>query len=171
MDNYTLLHEAFVGNMSQHQIQEKSNLTLPIICFFAGAAIMFFQLPAGINLHWFLMPFLGLALITFGIIKFVRTPKHQYTPSKKPVHLTRRYFHGADKDYIINCLTKGEVKPGYTFSTGESSSVLLEAYTEKDGNFLAAQVSHYVPYEYHVITEPIFLHGEEAKKITKALAL
>ncbi len=159
MGNYNSLREAFVARKAEHNVIEKSPVTLPLLIMLAGLGLMFVVIYAGI------------LLFIAGTVMLLKAPKYRYTPTQKAVVYKRKFCSVTDKEYIQDCLQNGALKRSYEFHTDQSNALLLETYKEKSNNFLAVQLLQFVPYEYQPVTEPLFFHGEEAQRLIKALTL
>jgi hypothetical protein len=168
MENIKSLREEFVAKLAENNIVKKTQIGLPVAMILAGAVIFFLPL-SGLLPIKFIQPCVASLVLLAGIVLLLKAPKYQYTTTQKGVVSARKYYSSDDKAYLLNCLA-GRVDKNYTVSKNNvRNDILLEMYRSTDGNFLAAQFSQYVPYEYQLLTAPCFFHGEQAQQLNHAL--
>ncbi len=164
------IREEFVSQLDNNNIIRKSFITKPAIILAAGLIILCLPLlkPLSGSILTTIGIISGITLLCAGIIIWTKAPKYQYIATNKPIRFQQFYYETQDKDFLLDCLN-GNIKYNHSFCNGNGNAILLEIFSEDDGNFIAAQLSNYVPYKYQVITETKFFHGDQAKKLYKVL--
>ncbi|MDR3235259.1 MAG: hypothetical protein LBT48_00830 [Prevotellaceae bacterium] len=168
MDIFIPIREEFQAKLAENNIIKKSVVAIPAVTMASGMILFFLPL-SGILPAAFIQPTAATLLLVAGVILWIKTPKYRYRETGKPVAAKRIYFDTLDKERVVACLS-GNVANGSNISRrNNTGGIIMNVYVEKGGNFLAAQLSQYVPYEYQLITGVYFFHGEQARQISKAL--
>ena len=173
MDTIIPIKITFSEHLSEHHISKNMNFSLPLILLILGVVLIFVPLPSSFSgetaiiFKWLVV----FSTIAIGVIMFLRTPKFRYQKTGKLITFKQIYFDSQDHNYVMNCLTNKPTDSKYTLKKGSTAGLLLKVFVEDDRNFLAAQLSEYVPYAYVIATEPYYFHGEEAQRVCKALTI
>jgi hypothetical protein len=167
MDNFIPLREEFQTKLAENNVIKKSVIA-PVACTASGMIVFFLPL-SGILPAAFIQPTVATLLLVAGIILLIKMPKYRYRETGQPVVAKRVYFDAIDKERVIACLSGNLANGNYIPRKNTTGGIVMNVYVEKGGNFLAAQLSQYIPYEYRLITGVYFFHGEQARQMSKAL--
>ena len=172
MDTIIPFKQTVSEHLSEHHISKNTDFTWPLIILLSGIVLLAVPLPKSFTgetvplIKWFL----GLTVISIGVYKYFKRPAYRYQKTGKLIKYKIINFDSQDENYVVNCLKNKPVAPGHVLSNGNTANLLLKVYVERDGNFFAAQLLKYTLYSsYEIVTETCFFHGDDARRISKAL--
>ena len=172
MDTTIPFKQTVSEHSSEHHIAKNKNFTLPLIILLSGIVLLAVPLPKSFTgetahiIKWLL----GLTVISIGVYQYFRRPAYRYQKTGKLIKYKLIYFDSQDQNYVINCLMNKPVDSSHILSKGSTANLLLKVYIESDGNFFAAQLLKYTLYSnYEIVSETCFFHGDDARRVSKAL--
>lgn len=158
-----------IENVSNHDVVKQNTLSivglgLIIVAVLCGVAAKSFEDPNS-SLPTFLYTAATFLLLA-GIIKmFVSRTCYCFKPTKSKLKSIVLYFDVQESVSLQDCVEMKRFDELRQLKREKDSGIKLETMVTGDGQFVALQISEYIPYTYQAVTPVRCYYGEEARRL------